>query len=144
MKTTLHLEVEYDPAVTDADSLAEAMDRLMETILSTPGILDEYGRPKVGEFLPPSAGQKWRTRLENNVGELRAAEADYGAGRNVGHAKTVLSAQRCRCCGNVLVPLFHVAGPYVCEFCVNDFRDRVACGQDVFGDYPKRVIEEKR
>jgi hypothetical protein len=50
MKTTLTVEIEYDPAMTDGEGLACAMDRLMETILSTPGILEDYGNPKVGEF----------------------------------------------------------------------------------------------
>ena len=50
MKTTLTVEIDYDPAMTDPEGLACAMDRLLETALSTPGILDEYGNPKVGEF----------------------------------------------------------------------------------------------
>ena len=50
MKTTLTVEIDYDPEMTDAESLASAMDRLMETALSTPDILSEYGNPKVGEF----------------------------------------------------------------------------------------------
>jgi hypothetical protein len=36
--------------MADAESLACAMDRLLETALSTPGILSEYGNPRVGEF----------------------------------------------------------------------------------------------
>jgi len=51
MKTTLTLDIKYDPELTDPDGLASAMDRLMETALSTPGILDDYGNPTVGEFL---------------------------------------------------------------------------------------------
>ena len=50
MKTTLTVEIEYDSEMTDAEGLACAMDRLMETILSTPGIVEEYGNPRVGEF----------------------------------------------------------------------------------------------
>ena len=50
MKTTLTVEIDYDPETTDPESLASAMDRLMETILSTPGIVEEYGNPRVGEF----------------------------------------------------------------------------------------------
>ena len=50
MKTTLTVEVEYDPAATDPEALACAMDRLLETALSTPGVFDDYGNPKVGEF----------------------------------------------------------------------------------------------
>jgi hypothetical protein len=46
----LYVEVEFDPAVTDAESLATAMDRLMETVLSTPDILADYGNPAVKEF----------------------------------------------------------------------------------------------
>jgi hypothetical protein len=50
-KTKLFLEIDYDPAVTDPEGLASAMDRLLETALSIPGVLDEYGSPKFGEFL---------------------------------------------------------------------------------------------
>jgi hypothetical protein len=50
MKTTLTIEIDYAPAMTDPEGLASAMDRLLETALSTPGIFDEYGNPKVGEF----------------------------------------------------------------------------------------------
>ena len=50
MKSTLIIDVEYDPDITDDESLAVALGRLMETALSTPGILDEYGNPRVGEF----------------------------------------------------------------------------------------------
>ena len=49
-KTTLTVELEYDPARTDPEGLASAMNRLLETVLSTPGIMEEYGDPKVGEF----------------------------------------------------------------------------------------------
>ena len=46
----LYVEVEFDPAMTDAESLATAMDRLMETALSTPDIMSDYGSPAVKEF----------------------------------------------------------------------------------------------
>lgn len=53
MKTCrLILDVTYDESITDPDSLAEAFDKLLETARSTPGILDEYGNPEVGEFFP--------------------------------------------------------------------------------------------
>ena len=51
VKTTLICEIKYDPNLTDPEGLASAMDRLMETALSTPGIMDEYGVLQVGEFL---------------------------------------------------------------------------------------------
>jgi hypothetical protein len=50
MKTTLTVEIEYDPQKTDPEGLACAMDRLLETALSTPDILEEYGNPTVREF----------------------------------------------------------------------------------------------
>lgn len=50
MKSTLTIDIEYDPAATDDESLAYALDRLMETALSTPGILDEYGNPQIGQL----------------------------------------------------------------------------------------------
>ena len=49
-KAVLTIAVEYDDKETDAESVASAADRLLETILSTPGILDEYGNPTFGEF----------------------------------------------------------------------------------------------
>lgn len=49
-KTTLTVEVTYDGRVSDPESLASAADRLMETVLSTPGIVAEYGNPRFGEF----------------------------------------------------------------------------------------------
>jgi hypothetical protein len=50
MKTTLTVEIEYDPQKTDPEGLACAMDRLLETALSTADILDDYGNPTVGGF----------------------------------------------------------------------------------------------
>jgi len=51
LKTNLTLEIECDAKVTDPEALAYALDRLLETALSTPGVLDEYGNPTFGEFL---------------------------------------------------------------------------------------------
>jgi hypothetical protein len=49
-KTTLTVEVEYNPQKTDPEGLACAMDRLLETALSIPEVMDEYGNPTIGEF----------------------------------------------------------------------------------------------
>jgi len=49
-KTTLTLDVTYDDEVTDPEAIASAADRLMETVLSTPGIMEEYANPRFGEF----------------------------------------------------------------------------------------------
>jgi len=58
-QTTLELVVEYDDGATDPEALASALDRLVETAVSTPGILSEYGNPRLGAFttveLPASA-----------------------------------------------------------------------------------------
>ena len=52
MKTAkLLLSVEYDETKTDAEAVATALDRLLETAMSTPDILSEYGPVDVGEFL---------------------------------------------------------------------------------------------
>jgi hypothetical protein len=58
-KTTLTVEIEYDPDLTHPDGLASAMDRLLETALSTPGIMEEYGDPRFGEFFvaPANGGR---------------------------------------------------------------------------------------
>ena len=39
----LEIEVRFDPARTDAESIASAFDQLLETAMSTPGILEDYG-----------------------------------------------------------------------------------------------------
>lgn len=49
-KTRLVLEAEYDPSMTDPEGLASALDRLLETACSTPGILEGYGNPIFREF----------------------------------------------------------------------------------------------
>ncbi len=49
-EATLKLDVRFDPAATDAESVATALDRLLETAMSTPKILDEYGDVRVDEF----------------------------------------------------------------------------------------------
>jgi hypothetical protein len=46
----LDLEIEYDDEKTDPEALAEALDRILATGLSTPGIMSEYGELDVGEF----------------------------------------------------------------------------------------------
>ena len=44
------VEVEYNPRKTDPEGLACAMDRLLETALSIPEVMDEYGNPTISEF----------------------------------------------------------------------------------------------
>ncbi len=56
-KTSLTVDIKYDPELTDPEGLASAMDRLLETVLSTPGIMDEYSNPKMDEFLVAAAAQ---------------------------------------------------------------------------------------
>lgn len=51
MKTaTMTIDVTYDEGLTDPDALSTALDTLLVTALSTPGILDEYGDLSVGDF----------------------------------------------------------------------------------------------
>jgi len=54
-KTRLIVEIAYDPSMTDPEGLPVAMDRLLETALSIPGVLDDYGNPKIGEFFVADA-----------------------------------------------------------------------------------------
>ncbi len=49
-KTTLTVEIEYNPRMTDPEALTSAMDRLLKTAVSTPGVLDDYGNPTIREF----------------------------------------------------------------------------------------------
>ena len=74
MKTTLTVELDYDPEMTDPEGLASAMDRLLETVLSTPGIVEEYGDPKMGEFFvaaKTTASPKPRVVLNTSGGVLQ-------------------------------------------------------------------------
>jgi hypothetical protein len=68
LKTRFYVDVEFDDAVTDAESVATALDRLMETVLSTPGILEEYGDPEVGEFEIPFTATPAMEQLAALVG----------------------------------------------------------------------------
>lgn len=46
------VEVTYNPDMTDPESLAGALDSLIETALSTPGIMDDYGEVEITGFTP--------------------------------------------------------------------------------------------
>jgi hypothetical protein len=48
IKSIFTLTVEHDEA-HDEDTIGEAVDTLLETALSTPGILDDLGNPTIGE-----------------------------------------------------------------------------------------------
>jgi hypothetical protein len=48
-RVTLRLDVTYDSEITDAESVAIAVDRLLETALFIRDVLDEYGSPHIGE-----------------------------------------------------------------------------------------------
>jgi hypothetical protein len=51
MKTCkISIVIEYDETVTDPESIASAADILLDTALSTPGILEDYGNPQFGRF----------------------------------------------------------------------------------------------
>lgn len=47
----LWFEVTFDENITDAESLSNAFETLLETAMSTPGILDEYGNPEISRIL---------------------------------------------------------------------------------------------
>lgn len=67
MKTVqMTVQVTFDENKTDSESIASALDRLMETATSTPGVLDEYGKVSVGEFCPPP-GSVWDDSISTSV-----------------------------------------------------------------------------
>jgi len=53
---TLTIEIEYEDEITDPEGLASAADTLLETAISTPGILDDYGNPKFEPFYVQADG----------------------------------------------------------------------------------------
>jgi hypothetical protein len=65
----LAIEVQYDDDVTDEDSIATAADRLLETVLSTPGILEDYGDPQFGAFIV--AAEPWASSVDGPETESR-------------------------------------------------------------------------
>ena len=51
--STMTVEVEYEETdEVDAEGISNALDILMDTAISTPDILDDYGNPSVGAFIP--------------------------------------------------------------------------------------------
>jgi hypothetical protein len=70
-RTTLTVDVRYDGRRTDPEALACAMDRLMETALSIPGIMDEYGKTTLGEFLVAEVArsdlQRFALRIDGDL-----------------------------------------------------------------------------
>jgi hypothetical protein len=68
------VEVAYDPAATEPESLVTALDILMNTALSTPGILDDYGSPVIGNFTLPTNKQK-----KNNMTTTLDLSPFYGS-----------------------------------------------------------------
>lgn len=51
--TIMTVEVEYEETdEVDAEGVSNALDLLLETAMSTPGILEEYGDADVGAFIP--------------------------------------------------------------------------------------------
>jgi hypothetical protein len=90
----------------------------------------------------------WRERVEQNCQDLIDAEAKLKQTLDQKHQvrlRTLLAADRCMRCGNVVVPFFKVPGPYLCIPCQKDIKALDGCTGDVkwFSDIPKRYIEEK-
>lgn len=77
---TLTLSTTFDDQCTDAESVATALDKLLETALSTPDILDEYGNPTFGEFdVVPARAELIRMKNEAILDpalQLRAARLE--------------------------------------------------------------------
>jgi hypothetical protein len=46
------VEVDYNPEVTDPEGFSNGLDILLDTALSSEGILDDYDNPEVGNFIP--------------------------------------------------------------------------------------------
>ena len=82
MKARLYLDVEFDEKRTDADSIAAALDRLLKTALSTPGIMDEYGgEPRASEFLVLDTGRA--AELADEIDSLIDGREDDELGKSL-------------------------------------------------------------
>ena len=51
-KAFMIVEVDFDASITDAESVSYALDALVDTATSAPGILEKHGNPDIGDFLP--------------------------------------------------------------------------------------------
>jgi hypothetical protein len=83
MKTTLTVEIEYDPQKTDPEGLACAMDRLLETALSIPEVMDEYGSPTIGEFFVAKGTETESALKAAGLHLTEPADSDRMAGRKI-------------------------------------------------------------
>lgn len=77
MKTKLSIEVEFDGTQTDAESLASAVDTLLRTAVSTPGVLDEFGNPQFGEFFVEET-ELHRDSFEQEFGTDESCPRNHG------------------------------------------------------------------
>lgn len=71
------IPVTFDTDHTDADAVSVALDILMTTATSSPGVLDDYGMVGVGEFYPPPS-DPWdddRIQFARLLDEILAVEA---------------------------------------------------------------------
>jgi len=71
MKAILTIEIEFDENKTDADAVGVAVDTLIETAMTIPGVLEEYGDP--GSF---SIGQTYILNGTSECPEGGAHEPD--------------------------------------------------------------------
>jgi len=54
-RAVLTIEVEFGENITDAEGVGDAVDTLLATSVSTPGILDDYGNPHIGQtYIQPA------------------------------------------------------------------------------------------
>lgn len=63
----MYLDVTFDPEITDAEGLSDALATLLETAMSTPGILDECGNPTVGSFSFEQQSYLLKTDAEKGI-----------------------------------------------------------------------------
>lgn len=74
---TLTTEMKFNPDRTDADSLATALDRLIETAVPIAGGLAEYGRPKIGPFFVAPDPDRIQENIAAISAEFHSRHSDY-------------------------------------------------------------------
>jgi hypothetical protein len=149
-KTTLTVDVEYDDQITDPESIASAADRLLETALSTPGIMEEYGDPRFEEFYVAKPSTNRPTVIVDiSGGVLQDAFADgdvtlvladwdcEGSEPSVEDDIFVAAGQPVRV---VVLPVRQIA-----EIAGTETAKALeAAGMDVFQPQDRAVVEERR
>ena len=96
----LQVEVTFDPERTDPEALGGVLDRLLETVLSTPDLLDEHGNPTFAASTvvePEAHVEGSEPPADDTLGKLFDAATDAEADKLAAIAIRAGLLWRCSC-----------------------------------------------